>query len=86
MSKVNPIKRKFVSADPDKCVGCGVCEYACSSEKEKVYNPIKSRIRVVRLNPLDNSSPFTKRRESQCKAKSSATRIPFKKRPLLTMF
>jgi len=54
--KISPVKRKFVSADPDKCVGCGVCEYACSSEKEKVYNPIKSRIRVVRLNPLVNMS------------------------------
>jgi len=48
--------RKFVSADPDKCVGCCVCEYACSFEKEKAFNPVKSRIRVVRLAPVINMS------------------------------
>ena len=46
--------RKFVSADPDKCVGCSVCEYACAFEKEKAFNPLKSRIRTVRLHPLIN--------------------------------
>jgi len=47
-------KRKFVSGDPSKCVGCCVCEYVCSMEHEKTYNPTKSRIRVVRLNPFVN--------------------------------
>ncbi len=47
-------KWKFVSGDPAKCVGCSVCEYACSMEKEKTYNPTKSRIRAVRLNPFVN--------------------------------
>ena len=51
-----PAKRKFVSADPEKCVGCAVCEYVCSFEKGKSYNPLKSRIRVVRLHPLVNLS------------------------------
>jgi carbon-monoxide dehydrogenase iron sulfur subunit len=45
---------KFVSGDPSKCVGCCVCEYVCSMEHEKTYNPTKSRIRVVRLNPFVN--------------------------------
>jgi carbon-monoxide dehydrogenase iron sulfur subunit len=49
-----PHKWKFVSGDPAKCVGCCVCEYACSMEKEGTYNPTKSRIRVVRLNPFVN--------------------------------
>jgi Fe-S-cluster-containing hydrogenase component 2 len=53
-----PIKfesRKFVSVDPSKCTGCGICEYACALEKgEAVWNPIKSRIRVVRMTPLFN--------------------------------
>lgn len=56
MAKVPVSKRKFVSADPEKCVGCAICEYVCSFEKEKVYNPLKSRIRVVRLHPLVNLS------------------------------
>src|SRR4030066_953142 len=47
-------ERKFVSADPDKCVGCQICEYACSFTKEKAFNPLKSRIRVVRVNQLAN--------------------------------
>jgi len=46
--------KKFVSADPNKCVGCAVCEYTCSMVKEKTYNPTKSRIRTVRLNPFAN--------------------------------
>jgi len=49
-------ERKFVSADPEKCTGCQVCEYACAMEKEGVFNPLKSRIRVVRLNQLINMS------------------------------
>jgi len=47
-------ERKFVSADPEKCVGCQVCEYACSLTKEQAFNPLKSRIRVVRINQLIN--------------------------------
>jgi len=49
-----PQDRKFVSADPDKCIGCLVCEYACSMVKEKTYNPTKSRIRAIRMGPLVN--------------------------------
>lgn len=51
---VSTNKWKLVSGDPAKCVGCCVCEYVCSMEYEKTYNPTKSRIRVVRLNPLVN--------------------------------
>jgi TPP-dependent indolepyruvate ferredoxin oxidoreductase alpha subunit len=47
---------QFVNCDPQKCVGCVVCEYACSWEKEKVFNPIKSRIRAIRLDPLSNAA------------------------------
>ena len=47
--------RKFVSVDPSKCTGCGICEYACVLEKEEnIVNPIHSRIRVVRMTPLFN--------------------------------
>ncbi len=48
-------QRKFVSVDPSKCTGCGICEYACSIEKgEAAMNPLRSRIRVVRMKPLFN--------------------------------
>jgi carbon-monoxide dehydrogenase iron sulfur subunit len=48
-------QRKFVSVDPSKCTGCGICEYACTLEKgEAIWNPIRSRIRVVRMTPMLN--------------------------------
>jgi Fe-S-cluster-containing hydrogenase component 2 len=48
-------QRKFVSVDPGKCIGCGLCEYACTVEKgEGIWNPIHSRIRVVRMAPVFN--------------------------------
>ncbi|MGD6809155.1 MAG: 4Fe-4S dicluster domain-containing protein [Candidatus Bathyarchaeia archaeon] len=47
-------ERKFISADPEKCVGCQICEYACSFGKERVFNPTKSRIRVIRENQINN--------------------------------
>jgi len=47
---------QFVNCDPQKCVGCVICEYACSWEKEKVFNPVKSRIRAIRLDPLSNAA------------------------------
>jgi carbon-monoxide dehydrogenase iron sulfur subunit len=47
--------RKFVSVNPNKCTGCGICEYACTLEKEENnLNPLLSRIRVVRMKPLFN--------------------------------
>jgi carbon-monoxide dehydrogenase iron sulfur subunit len=50
-----PLPRKFVSVDPSKCIGCGICEYACTTEKgEGNWNPIRSRIRVVRMAPVFN--------------------------------
>jgi len=45
---------QFVSCDPERCTGCNVCEYVCSEEKEKTFNPVKSRIRAIRLDPLSN--------------------------------
>jgi TPP-dependent indolepyruvate ferredoxin oxidoreductase alpha subunit len=45
---------QFVDCDPDRCIGCNICEYICSLEKEKTFNPVKSRIRTVRLDPLNN--------------------------------
>jgi len=46
--------RKFVVADPEKCTGCVVCEYACSMTNEETFNPTKSRIRALRMGPLNN--------------------------------
>jgi TPP-dependent indolepyruvate ferredoxin oxidoreductase alpha subunit len=47
---------QYVNCDSQKCVGCDICEYACSFEKEKVFNPLKSRIRSVRIGQTFNTA------------------------------
>jgi carbon-monoxide dehydrogenase iron sulfur subunit len=47
-------ERKFVGADFDKCTGCRVCELVCALEKEKVFDPKLSRIKVLHLHELVN--------------------------------
>ena len=44
--------KQFIICDPEKCVGCQICELACSARKEKSFNPQFSRIHTVRLNSL----------------------------------
>ena len=46
--------RSFIVVDPSKCIGCSLCEFVCALEKEGDPNPLKSRIRVIRLNPMLN--------------------------------
>ena len=46
----------FVNVDINKCTGCRVCEYICSMEKVKAFNPNCSRIRVVRIYPHTNAA------------------------------
>jgi TPP-dependent indolepyruvate ferredoxin oxidoreductase alpha subunit len=52
LNMINP----YVSCDAEKCVGCDICEYACSYDKDGVFNPTKSRIRSVRYNQIHNST------------------------------
>lgn len=47
---------QHIECDSNKCVGCNICEYACSFEKEKVFNPTKSRIRAVRIDQTFNAT------------------------------
>lgn len=49
-------RHRFVSLDIDKCVGCRICEYICSLEKNKSFNPTRSRIRMVRIYPHTNAA------------------------------
>jgi len=43
---------EHIVCDPDKCIGCRLCEYACSVTKTGSFDPSRSRIRVVRIEPV----------------------------------
>jgi len=43
---------QHVICDPTKCIGCRLCEYACSATKTGTFDPSLSRIRVVRIEPV----------------------------------
>jgi len=43
---------RYIVCDPDKCVGCQTCEYICSATKEGEFDPLRSRIRNVRIEPI----------------------------------
>lgn len=43
---------EYVICDPSLCMGCRICEYACSAIKTGTFDPSLSRIRVVRIEPV----------------------------------
>ncbi len=38
---------KVISVNPEKCVGCRLCELACSLKNTREFNPMRARIQVV---------------------------------------
>lgn len=40
--------QKILFVDPEKCSGCRMCESACSLYHEKVCNPARARINIVK--------------------------------------
>jgi len=49
-------EHEFVASDPELCTGCATCEYACAIEKDGKFNPLRSRIRAIRIYPESNIS------------------------------
>jgi carbon-monoxide dehydrogenase iron sulfur subunit len=52
--KQSGAEKRFIAADLEKCIGCGVCELVCAIKRENVYNPRYSRIKILRLYRLVN--------------------------------
>ena len=46
------MKHQYIVCDPDKCSGCNQCELICSVTKAGVFDPARSRIRTVRIEPV----------------------------------
>ena len=48
--------QNLLFCDPKKCLGCRICEFACSATKQKTTNPSFSRIHVVNFEPIGSLS------------------------------
>ncbi len=51
-SPSGPPRYEFVTCDRDLCVGCQLCEFACAMVKEETAHILRSRIRLVRSEPV----------------------------------
>jgi len=45
-------KFEYITCDPEKCIGCQICEYICSHTKTGEFNTFRSRIRMVREHKI----------------------------------
>jgi len=41
------LKKEIILSDRHRCIGCRICEMVCSGTKEGVFDPRRSRIRVL---------------------------------------
>lgn len=51
--RLSPALQTFVHCEPELCVGCELCVYACSDVKIGQYDPTRSLIRLIRQEPND---------------------------------
>jgi Fe-S-cluster-containing hydrogenase component 2 len=61
--------RKFLSVNPDICIGCRLCELACAMSKENVFNPKKARIKVDMIGFPEVPVPVFSRLCDSCAGK-----------------
>ena len=51
--------QRALRIQPNLCTRCMQCELACSFEKEGVFNPAKSRIKIFEFEPEAYTVPYT---------------------------
>ena len=61
--------RKFLALDPDICIGCRLCEMACSMTYENTFNPKKARIQVNMMGVPEVPVPIFNRHCDCCGGK-----------------
>ncbi|MFX0170831.1 MAG: 4Fe-4S dicluster domain-containing protein [Candidatus Hodarchaeota archaeon] len=44
--------QKFLFVNPEKCSGCRICETVCSLHHEKVCNPGRARVQVIKWESI----------------------------------
>ena len=48
-----------IVVDETKCTGCRICELACSSRKHGAFGPVRSRVRILKLERFLVDIPLT---------------------------
>ncbi len=66
--------RKFLAVNPDVCIGCRLCELACSMTKEGKFIPSKARIKVHFVGIPEVPVPVFSRHCDSCGGKPQCLR------------
>ncbi len=61
--------RKFLGVNPEICIGCRLCEMACSMTKENTFNPKKARIKIHMVGIPEVPVPVFNRHCDTCGGK-----------------
>jgi carbon-monoxide dehydrogenase iron sulfur subunit len=55
---VKKLTEKILLVNPEKCTGCRICELACSFAKNRLFNPTKSRIKILNVEKYGIRCPI----------------------------
>jgi Fe-S-cluster-containing hydrogenase component 2 len=69
------VMQKILFVVPEKCTGCRVCETVCSLYQEKVVNPTRARIQIIKW---DNTGIYIPMICQQCETASCETVCPMR--------
>lgn len=67
--------QKILFVEPEKCTGCRICETVCSLHQEKVVNPARARIQIIKW---DNAGIYIPMICQQCETAPCETVCPMR--------